>query len=144
MREVKSDIADICSKLHDWSSRKLHSDADRFWWHSLGMDARERIRRYIDGNPNLSLANVAKKAGLSNSALQKYVTGKVRSMTLENIENIARAMDVSPRWVIFGDGHPEVENVWDRIPERRKKQALRVLETFTDGTDVTDVDGTDG
>ena len=108
------------------------------------MDARERIRRYIDGNPNLSLANVAKKAGLSNSALQKYVTGKVRSMTLENIENIARAMDVSPRWVIFGDGHPEVENVWDRIPERRKKQALRVVETFTDGTEVTDVDGTDG
>lgn len=98
------------------------------------MTPRERIRRYIEENPDLSLANVAKGAGLSNSALHKYVIGQTRSMTLENIEAVAHAMGVSPRWVIFGDGHPEVINVWDRIPERRKKQALEILETFADGT----------
>lgn len=106
-------------------------------YYDTRMGPRERIKAYIDERDQLSYASVSKAAGLSDSAVHKYVTGQVKSMTLENIEKVARAMGASFRWVVFGDGHPDVENIWDRIPIRRRAQALKVLETFAD-------DGTNG
>lgn len=101
------------------------------------MGVRERIKQYIDERADLSYASVSKAAGLSDSAVHKFVTGQIQSMTFEKIEQITKAMGVSLRWVVFGDGHPDFENVWDRIPEKRRAQALKVLETFADEGDGT-------
>lgn len=106
-------------------------------YYDTRMGTRERIKAFIDDRGDLSYASVSKSAGLSDSAVHKYVTGQVKSMTLENIEKVAKAMGASFRWVVFGDGHPDVENVWDRIPERRRAQALKVLKTFADEGDGT-------
>jgi len=75
------------------------------------MHVRERIRRFIDARSDLSYTSVAEGAGLSNSALQKFLSGKTKSMTLDNIESVAKAMGAPLRWVIFGDD-PEAPEQW--------------------------------
>lgn len=121
-----------CSLLHATSSRKLHCLRPSVVYYDTPMGVRERIKQYIDETDGISYASVSKAAGLSDSAVHKYVTGQIHSMTYEKIERITKAMGASLRWVIFGDGHPDVENIWDRIPEWRRAQALKVLETFAD------------
>lgn len=94
------------------------------------MDARNRLKRLIDSRDDLSYANVAKAAGLSNSAVQKYCTGAVQSMTLDNLEKIAKSAGVSMRWLLFGEDDTNVVSIFERIPKSQRQQALRVLETF--------------
>lgn len=55
-------------------------------------------------------------------------------MTTDNLEKIARALEVNPRWLMFGDLpkqlDPKIAYIWDRIPGDRQQQALAILETF--------------
>jgi len=102
------------------------------------MDLRVRIQAIIDQNPGLTYRKVSLDAGLSDSMLHKFMTGQTKSITVENLEAIARALGVSLRHLMFG--HPDDDKVafiWDHIPERRRQQALQILETFADNGDGT-------
>jgi DNA-binding Xre family transcriptional regulator len=103
------------------------------------MDLRTRIQQIIDRNPGMTYRSVSLAAGLSDSMMHKFMTHQTKSITVENLEAIAKALGVSMRHLMFGDPDDEkVAYIWDHIPERRRKQALEILQTFTDG------DGTNG
>jgi len=102
------------------------------------MDLRARIQRVIDAKDGATYRSVSLAAGLSDSMLHKFMTRQTKSITVENLEAIARALGVSLRHLMFGDPDDDkVSFVWDHIPERRRKQALQVLETFTNEGDGT-------
>jgi DNA-binding Xre family transcriptional regulator len=104
------------------------------------MDIRARIKAVIDAHPEMSVRNVSLAAGLSDSALHKFLTGAVQSLTLETVDKLAAALNVDPAWLAYGEGDPEAANdisdIWDRISERDRQRARRILEEFTrTGTD---------
>lgn len=97
------------------------------------MDLRERIQQVIDATPGATYRKVSLDAGLSDSMLHKFMTGQTKSITVENVEAIAKALGVSLRHLMFGE--PDIANVsyiWDHIPEQRRKKALQALEAFSD------------
>lgn len=122
-----------CSILHAKSNIILHSPPQRGGCIIRHVDARNRLKQLIESRDDLSYANVAKAAGLSNSAVQKYCTGAVQSMTIDNLEKIAKAAGVSMRWLLFGEDDTNVISIFERIPRGQRKQALKVLETFAQG-----------
>lgn len=123
--------------LHARSSSNLHCGFYAPRWQNDGMDIRDRIRKVLDERPDLSPRNVSLAAGLSDSMIHKYLTGATRSMTVENLESVAKALGVNSRWLIFGDApqmpDEKLVHIWDHIPQRRRDQALRVLEAFVEG-----------
>lgn len=103
------------------------------------MDIRARIRTTL-ADKGLSPRAVSLGAGLSDSMLHKFLTGQTKSITVDNLEAVAGAMGVSLRYLMFGDPDDEkVSYIWERIAEKRRKQALQVFETFTDDDGVEDV-----
>lgn len=108
------------------------------------MDIRSRIRQVMAEHPDWTPRNVSLKAGLSDSMLAKFLKpdkpGGIQSITLETAEKIAAALGVNPRWLVYGDAPmvmpSNVVNIWDRIPERRRQQALAILETFAEDEDT--------
>ena len=102
--------------------------------YSGDMDIRDRIRSVIEANPNFSIRGVSLSAGLSDSMLHKFLNGATDSLNLKTVDMIADALNVEPQWLAYGDGDPErvstLANVWDRIAEPDRAQALRILETF--------------
>lgn len=121
-----------CRNLHAGSSLILHCGFYAQQWHNRGMELRPRIQALLD-EKGLTVRGVSLRAGLSDSMLHKFMTGATKSMTVENLERVAGALDVSLRHLMFAD--PDDDNVsfiWDHIPSQRRKQALQVLETFAD------------
>lgn len=109
-------------------------------WHYVGVDIRERIRAVIDAKDGLTVRNVSLAAGLSDSALHKFLTGATNSLTLETVDKLATALGVDPAWLAYGEGDPdeanEIASIWDHIPKRDRARAARVLRAFTrTGTD---------
>lgn len=100
------------------------------------MDVRMRINQTLAGNAGLTIRGVSLEAGLSDSMLHKFMTGQTASMTVANLEKVADALGVNPRWLIFGDTprypDPKLAHVWDHIPARRREQALKVLQAFAE------------
>lgn len=104
------------------------------------MDIRARIKAIIDSNPELTVRNVSLAAGLSDSALHKFLTGATQSLTLETVDKLAKALGVDPAWLAYGEGDPEpasdITDIWSKIAERDRQRARRILEEFTrTGTD---------
>lgn len=96
------------------------------------MDTRSRLEALIK-EKGLTTRKVSLDAGLSDSALHKYLTGQTRSITVDNLEKVAQALGVSLRHLMFGSPQDEsLHYIWDYIPDKRRKQALDVLETFAD------------
>jgi hypothetical protein len=60
------------------------------------------------------------------------MTGKVKSLTTDNLEKIAEALGMSVRELWWGNGDGKVAYIWDHIPDERKDLALRTLEQFTE------------
>lgn len=104
------------------------------------MDIRARIRKVLDEHADWTPRSVSLAAGLSDSMLTKFLKperpGGIQSITLETAEKIAKALDVNPRWLVYGDAPmvmpDNVVHIWDRIPNARREQALAILETFAD------------
>lgn len=104
------------------------------------MDIRDRIRFIIEQNEEMTVRGVSLAAGLSDSALHKFLTGATDSLTLKTVDKLAEALGVDPRWLAYGEGDPEtasdIANIWDRISEEQRAQAKAILETFArTGTD---------
>jgi DNA-binding Xre family transcriptional regulator len=100
------------------------------------MDIRARIEKILSDRPDLTPRSLSLKAGLSDSMMHKFLTGQTRSMTVENLEKVASVLSVSAQWLIFGDTanlpDSKLFYIWDHIPDEKRDQALRVLETFAD------------
>ncbi len=99
------------------------------------MDVKQRIREIIAARDDLSVRGVSLKAGMSDSALHKFLTTDA-SMSIANLERVAEAMGVT---VVSLLGEPEpavatanVVRLWSRIAARDQSQALAILETFAD------------
>lgn len=104
------------------------------------MDIRERIVSVIGQNPGMTVRSVSLAAGLSDSALHKFLSGSTDSLTLKTVDKLAEALGVDPSWLAHGTGSmeraSEVDRLFKRIREEDRDQALRVLEAFTrTGTD---------
>jgi transcriptional regulator with XRE-family HTH domain len=91
------------------------------------MDMRQRIQSVIDSNPDLTVRNVSMAAHMSDSALNKFLTGQTNDMKIENAKAIAAAMKVDARWLIFGEGSPEeatsIADKIERLSERQRKSS---------------------
>lgn len=66
------------------------------------MDLRDRIRAAIE-QQGTSARAVSLAAGLSDSGLPKYLTGQNKSMTLDTLTAVARALGKSPQSLAFGE-----------------------------------------
>jgi predicted transcriptional regulator len=97
------------------------------------MDVKERIQAIIDSRPDLSVRNVALKAGLSDSLLHKFLSNPEQSMTLRSLEKVAEAMGVTLRYVLFGEHEPvepvdaEVREIWSGLSTARREEAKELL-----------------
>lgn len=113
----------------------LHSRQIYAAQYIVGMDIRDRIQAVLDRNPGMSLRSVSLDAGLSDSMLHKFMKGSTRSLTLETVDKLAKALNVDPVWLAYGEGDPEraseIDALLKRIPEDQREQALRVLQAFT-------------
>jgi transcriptional regulator with XRE-family HTH domain len=98
------------------------------------MDMRARIIAAIEQRPDLTVRKVSLAAGLSDSMLHKFLTGGTDSMTIKNAEKLANALNVDPRWLIFGEGEPDqasdIASLFRKIPPEWHEKAIAVLETF--------------
>lgn len=104
------------------------------------MDIRARIISIIDSNPEMSVRSVSLAAGLSDSALHKFLTGATESLTLKTVDKLAEALGVDAAWLAYGEGSPEraseITKLWDRIADNQRDLARDVLERFArTGTD---------
>lgn len=109
-------------------------------WQNAGVDIRERIRQALAAKPDLTVRGASIAAGMSDSTLNKFLNpekaGGINSLMLDKLEKLADVLEVNPRWLIFGDKprkrDPKIVNIWDKINERDRAQALRVLESFVE------------
>ena len=135
-----SDMAPLCSKLRTGSRTILHYPDHDSPWQNSGMDIRERIRQVIDQNPEMTVRSASLAAGLSDSALHKFLTGATESLTLKSVDKLADALGVDARWLAYGEGDPEpasdIGDLWAKLTEDDRKTARRVIEGFArTGTD---------
>jgi transcriptional regulator with XRE-family HTH domain len=98
------------------------------------MDIRERILSVINQNADMSVRSVSLAAGLSDSALHKFLSGATESITLKTVDKLAEALKVDARWLAYGEGDPElatnVSKLFDRIAEEDRAAAIRMLESL--------------
>ena len=116
----------------------LHWANPTYLAQNAAVDIRERIQSIIDANDEMTVRSVSLAAGFSDSMVHKFLTGQTQSMTLDNVNKLAAALGVNPRWLAYGDGPrvlpDNVAYIYDHIPLERRAQALKVLETFADET----------
>ncbi|MCF6200326.1 MAG: helix-turn-helix domain-containing protein [Hyphomicrobiaceae bacterium] len=63
---------------------------------------KKRLKETIENNPNLTMKGVSLAAGLSETVVRDILV-RDRSPQVENFLSIAKAADVDPSWLLFGD-----------------------------------------
>lgn len=64
---------------------------------------------------NLSYQDMSDKTGLSKSTLQRYITGDIRNLGLDKLEILAKALDVTPSYLMGWEDENE-EPILENIP----------------------------
>lgn len=108
------------------------------------MDTRQRLRKLIEQSDTLTFVSVSIRAGLSDSAVHKYCTGRTQSMTTDNLAKVAKSAGVSLRWLLFGEEESPVVSVFERIPADRRQQAIDLLESMASERPIAAIDGLKG
>lgn len=72
------------------------------------MDIKENIRRIIEAKPGATMRGIGLKAGLSDSALHKFLTKDAQSMSVKNLQAVAEALEVDIRAFFSSAPDPEV------------------------------------
>lgn len=87
---------------------------------------------------NLSYQDMSDKTGLSKSTLQRYITGDIRNLGLDKLEILAKALDVSPSYLMGWEDEnqdPILENIPGIIlPVKMKK--IPILGTIACGEPI--------
>ena len=94
------------------------------------MDERiKRLRQAIEQS-GLTYAELGKKTGIAKSSLQRYATGETKKIPIDSIEAIAKATNVSPRYLMcWDDGYVKTHNILKEM-----------LSTDNDSTQVKEQD----
>lgn len=56
---------------------------------------------------DMSYQTLAEKVGISKSTLQRYETGSIKNMPVDKLEDIAKALNVSPAYLMGWEDKPE-------------------------------------
>lgn len=98
------------------------------------MDIRERIRWAIDQKPELTVRNVSLEAGLSDSALHKFLTSQTTDLKLGTVTKLAEALGVDPIWLAYGEGDPEpasdLGDIMRKLSEQDRATVYQLAERF--------------
>lgn len=81
----------------------------------------ERLQRVIDSDPNLTVAGLAVKAGLDNSALRSLLSGRVKNPRLDTAIKVCAALGTTLE--DFMSGAYEA----GRVPADKEAQRIRSL-----------------
>jgi DNA-binding Xre family transcriptional regulator len=96
------------------------------------MDLRARIAEEIAKHEGMTVRSLSLQAGLSDSALHKFMTGMTKSLTTDNLEKLAEALGLTVRELWWGNDDGKIAYIWEHIPEERKDLAHEVLQRFAD------------
>lgn len=95
-----------------------------------------RIRKQRE-KLGLSYQELADKTGLSKSTLQRYETGAIKNLPLDKLDDLAKALLVSPAYLM---GWEEVSNKTVNIPILGSVPAGVPIEAVTDIIGEVDID----
>lgn len=95
----------------------------------------ERIRKQRD-KMGFSYQDLSEKTGLSKSTLQRYETGAIKNMPIGKLEIIAKALEVSPIYLMgwekqikeLNDNEKQILELYNNLDSDGKKVALEMLE----------------
>lgn len=85
----------------------------------------------------MTLQELADKIGTTAGVIHHLENGD-RGLSAKWLRKLAPALDTTPGHLLDlhpDDANAEVLSIWSGVPEDKKPQALRVLETFKSGTD---------
>ena len=74
----------------------------------------------------MTMEELGNIVGVGKSAINKYETGIVTDIPPSRIDAIARALDVTPSYLIGWDGQSDIHDVSSIIRQRRKELGLSV------------------
>lgn len=89
-------------------------------------------------------AELARKVGVSKSAISQICSGKTKNFNAETAMNICNALNINPFWLILGKGKPEIgENsemspeakivaeLVNEMPKQKRKLAHEIVNTLS-------------
>ena len=59
---------------------------------------------------------LAKKLGVSRSAISQICTNKTKNISAELATKICKHLKINPFWLVLGEGKPEIESIADASP----------------------------
>ena len=95
---------------------------------------------------NLSYQDIADATGLSKSTIQRYETGGIKKVPVNQIEELAKALHTSPSYLMGWDQNnpPQLSedeqhllNVFNKLNSEGRKQAIINLKNLTFGPEVS-------
>ena len=75
-----------------------------------------------------TLVELAEKINVVHSTIIRYENGSITKFSIDQIEKLAQILDVSPGWLMFGDGGSKIQAVYDRLNEPNKKTVMEFAE----------------
>lgn len=97
-------------------------------------EMRKRVLREMEIR-GFSQRYLSKVAGLNQTAVRDFFA-RTSNPSIGALLSFAKALQVDPRFLIFGDApqsaHNKIDLLIKRIPETRRQLAARVLEAFID------------
>jgi transcriptional regulator with XRE-family HTH domain len=75
----------------------------------------------------LSFAELEKLTGIAKSSIQRYAAGRTQKIPIENIELLAHALHVTPRYLLLWD-EPQQKNAPVEVD---KSEFFDILKTFS-------------
>ncbi|KEP69615.1 hypothetical protein DL1_03180 [Thioclava dalianensis] len=99
----------------------------------------QRLQRVIDNDPNLTVAGLAVKAGLDNSALRSLLSGRVKNPRLDTAIKVCAALGTTLEDFMSGafeTGRTQADTEAQRIRDllsRLSPQERRLLITYGEG-----------
>ena len=99
-----------------------------FIWVMLMNDIAKKIYDEIY-KKKISYAELSRLTGISKSALQRYATGETTKMPLPRLEAIAKALDVSPEYLM---GWDESTSAPEPTLTPTQQRAVDLIKTMSD------------
>mgnify|MGYP001625658429 FL=1 len=95
------------------------------------------LLRQVFSNSGLSYMELEKRTGIPKSVLQRYAAGETKKIPVDAVERIARALDVSPAYLLGWQESPDEQD--DQTP-RYESAALDAGEAAADAAIRLDAD----
>ena len=84
----------------------------------------------------LSLQDISSDLGVSKSTLQRYESGKIRSIPLQQLEPLAKALHTSPDWLLGWTDDSESPGLIDRNFKALLDDLGYDLQIYSSGTKI--------